>query len=308
VSQPVELNQALDEGSRQAYLDALGVVQWIPTNHQSPHQTEELQTVKTENTGNQLVSSLNENSAQESYTQDSSEHASTKVIISETCSNESAQAISSEQVNPDNASATNSKTTDDDSQSSQPIESIQSDESSQIASMEPKDTFLKLVNWTNPVLNEENAETIMIVCRHQVDQPANSFARTNSPSQFMMDYINAMTQLGATHSIDYKVQLAHLSAAGLSQDCVPIDQAMQLNKPVLVLLLGDETVSHLLGEDKSVASARGQLHQLLGGQHVIASYHPFSLIKNPALKRLAFEDLALVRELVQHQRQHQHQQ
>lgn len=151
--------------------------------------------------------------------------------------------------------------------------------------------FLKLVSWTNQNIGEQHSKSILIVCRHEIDQPANSFARQNSPSQFMLDYINALIGLVQPLPVELKIQLAHLSEAGLSNDSIPMDKVLVDCKPDLILLLGDETVAHLFGAQVDVASVRGRLLELEQDLKALASYHPYSMIKNPGLKSLAQQDL-----------------
>lgn len=151
--------------------------------------------------------------------------------------------------------------------------------------------FLKLVKWSNQTLKEEGAKRLLIICRHQIDQPANSFARSNSPSQFMLDYINTFTTLLDSQSFELQVQMAHLSEAGLGTDSVNMNDVLQQSSPDLILVLGDETVNQLSGTRTQVASHRGRLISLGEQYHCLVSYHPYSLIENPSLKSLAFEDL-----------------
>lgn len=156
--------------------------------------------------------------------------------------------------------------------------------------------YLKMVNWSNQIVKQENAKQLLIICRHQIEQPANSFARTHSPSQFMLDYINALLGLLTGQSFELNIRLAHLSEAGLGENAIAMQDVLQKELPDLVLVLGDETVSHLLGNQTTVASLRGQLINLQSPCSALVSYHPFSLIENPSLKSLAFDDLSMVAE------------
>jgi len=151
--------------------------------------------------------------------------------------------------------------------------------------------FLKLVSWTNQNLKEENAKTLLIICRHQIDQPANSFATPTAPSQFMLDYINALQSFIEEQSFGINIRLAHLSEAGLGKEAVPMDNILQNIQPDVALLLGDETISHLFDSQVSIASLRGQLVDLDLNYKAFVSYHPFSLIENPSIKSLALDDL-----------------
>ena len=151
--------------------------------------------------------------------------------------------------------------------------------------------FLKLVVWGNQNLKQENAKTLLIICRHQIDQPANSFATPTAPSQFMLDYINALQSFIDGKFLGINIRLAHLSEAGLGKEAVPMNNVLQNIQPDAALLLGDETVTHLFGSQVSIASLRGQLVDLEPSYKAFVSYHPFSLIENPSLKSLALDDL-----------------
>ncbi|WP_444998195.1 hypothetical protein [Aliikangiella sp. IMCC44359] len=154
--------------------------------------------------------------------------------------------------------------------------------------------YIKLVPW-NDLSNGE--QSILIICRHQTDQPAQSFAKANRPSQFMQDYVLALKEFYPQEK-EIQIRLGHLSQAGLGRDCRLMEDVLTGVKPDKILLLGDEAVKELLTEYNDVAQARGQVHQLANGIECLVSYHPYTLIMNPALKRLALEDLKLFSRLV----------
>lgn len=292
MSQPVELNQSLDEQARQAYLAAMQIEQWIPLSETICDDLEPANEIK-ETAMTESASGLagQSNDSEDAVTTNDigntkATHGETKEVESNQHEIKNEQVLSSTEVPPSEANTG-------------AVHSGDIASNNDAANHQSKSNhFLKQVSWSNRVLSEENAKSIMIVCRHQVDQPANSFARVNSPSQFMMDFINALNHFVANDNFELKIQLAHLSAAGLSEDSVPLSQAINSTKPELMLILGDETVSHLLGDSMEVATCRGQIHQIEDGTKVLVSYHPFSLIENPSLKRLAYEDLNLAREFL----------
>jgi hypothetical protein len=292
MSQPVELNQSLDEQARQAYLAAMQIEQWIPLSETICDDLEPANEIK-ETAMTESASGLagQSNDSEDAVTANDigdtkATHRETKEVESNQLEINNEQVLSSTEVPPSEANTG-------------AVHSGDIASNNDAANHQCKSShFLKQVSWSNRVLSEENAKSIMIVCRHQVDQPANSFARVNSPSQFMMDFINALNHFVANDNFELKIQLAHLSAAGLSEDSVPLSQAVNSTRPELMLILGDETVSHLLGDSMEVATCRGQIHQIEDGTKVLVSYHPFSLIENPSLKRLAYEDLNLAREFL----------
>ncbi|TQV71457.1 hypothetical protein FLL45_20085 [Aliikangiella marina] len=158
--------------------------------------------------------------------------------------------------------------------------------------------FVKIVPWQS---GAPSNDSLLIICRHQVDQPAQSFARPSSPSQFMMDYIAALQSLRDEDDPCF-VRLGHLSQAGLGKDCVSFDTVLTDINPKVTLILGEETVAELFDSQTKVADVRGKKLSLPDGRPCIVSYHPYSLIKNPQLKPLALEDLKLVKMLVEQSR------
>jgi len=70
---------------------------------------------------------------------------------------------------------------------------------------------------------------------------------------------------------------------------------VQLAKPDLVLLLGGAAAKLILGSNDGIMKLRGQWHEIDFGDGVLrpalASLHPAYLLRSPAQKRLAFEDL-----------------
>jgi len=70
---------------------------------------------------------------------------------------------------------------------------------------------------------------------------------------------------------------------------------VQLAKPDLVLLLGGAAAKLILGSNDGIMKLRGHWHEIDFGDGVLrpalASLHPAYLLRSPAQKRLAFEDL-----------------
>ena len=151
--------------------------------------------------------------------------------------------------------------------------------------------FLKLVNWSNQLTISNQSKRLLVICRHKVDEPANSFARATAPSQFMLDYIKSLVEIMRSTGVEIDVKLAHLSQIGLSDDSQVFAEGLKKSKPDCVLILGDETINQFVPNTSSVAELRGKQIKLNGQLNAFVSYHPFTLIQDPSLKRLAFEDL-----------------
>jgi hypothetical protein len=161
-------------------------------------------------------------------------------------------------------------------------------------------SYLKIVNWKS---SSNGEKVLLIICRHDKNQPAQSFASPNAPSQFMSDYLQAISELLINSGIEVQIQLAHLTEAGLGSDNQAMPETVSQLAPDLILLLGDESIHHLFDANSDIAKYRSKLLDIeqLEGYSIskaIASYHPFTLIKNPALKRLAFEDLSFVVDVI----------
>jgi len=73
---------------------------------------------------------------------------------------------------------------------------------------------------------------------------------------------------------------------------------VQLAKPDIVLLLGGAAAKLVLGSNDGIMKLRGHWHEIDFGDGVLrpalASLHPAYLLRSPAQKRLAFEDLLLL--------------
>ena len=68
-----------------------------------------------------------------------------------------------------------------------------------------------------------------------------------------------------------------------------------LVKPRVIVLLGATAVAAVLGADYRITRCRGQWFEKKG-VWILATYHPSALLRDPAKKRDAWEDLKRVRE------------
>ncbi len=280
----------IDEGLRLAYLQAMDIDCWEPKKPFYSTDAEELalqQAIGAEEAKTNAASSTTENNTSESMVLNNETIDDQHVIVpSDTESDDRQKAPSAIKRQKSSVDIQAEKELTED----QPEAEINVVQANKVRN----NKFLKLVNWTNQTIKEENSKKLLIICRHQIDQPASSFARPNSPSQFMLDYINALSGFIQEQTFELNISMAHLSEAGLSKDSVPMADILQQQSPDLILILGDETVSHLLDKQANVASLRGQLVELEQQNKAIVSYHPFSMIENPSLKSLALEDLSIL--------------
>jgi DNA polymerase len=88
-------------------------------------------------------------------------------------------------------------------------------------------------------------------------------------------------------------------AAEEAAACLPfLRQQIALIRPRLILALGGVAAAHLLQTDAPVGRLRGQRHVLPGsGLPVAVTYHPAYLLRSPAEKRKAWQDLQFARAL-----------
>lgn len=77
--------------------------------------------------------------------------------------------------------------------------------------------------------------------------------------------------------------------------CEPyLRRQLQLLDPVLIVALGRVAGQNLLKRNASLKALRGGVH-FFDDIRVIVTYHPAALLRNPNLKRAAWEDIQLVR-------------
>ncbi len=81
--------------------------------------------------------------------------------------------------------------------------------------------------------------------------------------------------------------------------CLPyLQQQIALLKPKLIVALGRTAATALLGREATLGSLRGTLHDY-GGTPLIVTYHPAYLLRSPAEKARAWQDLCLARTTMQ---------
>lgn len=150
--------------------------------------------------------------------------------------------------------------------------------------------YLKMVNWKQ---HQNTQNRLLIICRHETDQPAKSFASSSAPSYLMKDYIQAINQAIPANKPQPEISLAHLTHAALTDECIALASVLQETNPQLILLLGDLAISEMLKISAKVADLRGKVLDFADNS-LLVSYHPHSLTQEPKLKKLAMEDIQLV--------------
>ncbi|HLP96974.1 MAG TPA: uracil-DNA glycosylase [Sideroxyarcus sp.] len=78
--------------------------------------------------------------------------------------------------------------------------------------------------------------------------------------------------------------------------CLPyLQRQIALIKPKLIVALGKTAATALLGRDATLGSLRGTLHDY-HGTPLIVTYHPAYLLRSPAEKAKAWQDLCFARQ------------
>jgi DNA polymerase len=72
-----------------------------------------------------------------------------------------------------------------------------------------------------------------------------------------------------------------------------LDQQLSIIRPEYICCLGAVAVQALLDTHTSVGKLRGRFHEYCGIK-VLISYHPAYLLRNPAAKRLVWEDMQML--------------
>ncbi len=87
--------------------------------------------------------------------------------------------------------------------------------------------------------------------------------------------------------------------------CQPyLQRQIELIQPTLILALGRIAAQRLLQTSTSLARMRGQIHRLEStGTPLLVTYHPAYLLRSPAEKRKAWDDLKTARQFVARKRQ-----
>jgi uracil-DNA glycosylase family 4 len=81
--------------------------------------------------------------------------------------------------------------------------------------------------------------------------------------------------------------------------CLPyLHRQIALIKPKLIVALGKTAATSLLGRDASLGSLRGATHDY-HGTPLIVTYHPAYLLRSPAEKAKAWQDLCFARQRMQ---------
>ncbi len=73
---------------------------------------------------------------------------------------------------------------------------------------------------------------------------------------------------------------------------------IELIQPKIIVALGATAYHYLSGDDTAISKVRGTLHEQ-NGYILVPTYHPSYLLRNPSAKKDVFEDLKMVKEMMQ---------
>jgi uracil-DNA glycosylase family 4 len=87
--------------------------------------------------------------------------------------------------------------------------------------------------------------------------------------------------------------------AAETMECLPyLDRQIALLKPKIMLVVGRIAAQNLLRTDAKLGALRQQVHSFgASGVPLVVTYHPAYLLRSPAEKRKAWEDLKFAREV-----------
>jgi DNA polymerase len=85
-----------------------------------------------------------------------------------------------------------------------------------------------------------------------------------------------------------------------TMECLPfLDRQIALLKPRIMLVVGRIAAQNLLRTDAKLGSLRQRVHRFgAAGVPLVVTYHPAYLLRSPAEKRKAWEDLKFAREVL----------
>jgi len=89
-----------------------------------------------------------------------------------------------------------------------------------------------------------------------------------------------------------------LKAIGLSREEIYITNVVKCIKPSVICTLGSIATHTLLQKDIPISHLRGRVH-LWQGIKLIPTFHPAYLLRNPGSKKLAWEDLKLLKKVLE---------
>jgi DNA polymerase len=87
--------------------------------------------------------------------------------------------------------------------------------------------------------------------------------------------------------------------AGESVECLPfLERQIALLKPKIMLVVGRIAAQNILHTEESLGRLRNRVHAYGADRlPLVVTYHPAYLLRTPADKRKAWEDLKLAREV-----------
>jgi DNA polymerase len=87
--------------------------------------------------------------------------------------------------------------------------------------------------------------------------------------------------------------------------CMPIlEEQMNIIKPRVLCALGSTAAKGLLKTDEAIGKLRGKVFDFTAGggavkMKLVPTYHPAALLRNPALKKICWEDIRLVMSMLE---------
>ena len=73
-----------------------------------------------------------------------------------------------------------------------------------------------------------------------------------------------------------------------------LTKQLEIMRPQIIVALGATAAKYLIGTDRSMGKLRGHLFEHPSGARIMPTYHPAYLLRNPAAKKMVWEDVQKV--------------
>jgi DNA polymerase len=133
------------------------------------------------------------------------------------------------------------------------------------------------------------------------DESGDSFSgRAGSSLKKMVENVIGLNinSIYLTHILKCKPSHQHKVLDSELSSCKPyLLKQIELIKPKIVVTLGEVAYYYLSGDDSDLSEIRGRVHSQ-NDYKLVATFHPNYLLRNPSAKKYAFDDLKLIKELM----------
>ncbi|NVK87470.1 MAG: hypothetical protein HWE13_05060 [Gammaproteobacteria bacterium] len=148
---------------------------------------------------------------------------------------------------------------------------------------------------------------LLIVCRHQAGQPAESFWLRGQPSKTLRNLVNGLSyccEQAVSPKWLNRVNFAQLAATALSEQTQDTATVLAKVKPRAILVLGAHTANLLTDQENEMSQWQLKNWQTPEGIPFVVTYHPYEIFQSPLLKRQVYQDLQRLSHLLMDHAEH----